>query len=161
MIKCFCDHCSKECSITNIRRWEHVSGDLGIELVILSGKVPYEGHLCDDCVFKINWNFLETKAPQLGIKQQQAKMAEVKADLDKREKELMLQSQRFTDSKKKMDIDEIEADCKAVVEKEYEEILECKDKEIKRITIQLEAMKADLSITKASLKNERIAKASL
>ena len=52
----FCDKCDSPCKNTTTRRWDHITGDLGLEVVILKGDVPSgEIHLCDNCVLDMLW----------------------------------------------------------------------------------------------------------
>jgi hypothetical protein len=55
-----CDLCKTNCPVTTTRRWEHIFGELGLEVVILRGHKPVgDTHICDECILKMFWVMLE------------------------------------------------------------------------------------------------------
>jgi hypothetical protein len=56
----FCDKCDSACKNTTTRRWEHITGDLGLEVVILKGEISTgEVHICEDCILAMLWEIFD------------------------------------------------------------------------------------------------------
>jgi hypothetical protein len=71
MLLSVCDLCKANCPSTTTRRWEHIFGELGLEVVILRGHKPVgDTHVCDGCILKMFWVMVErTNSEFKGLKQ--------------------------------------------------------------------------------------------
>ena len=91
MLLSFCDLCKDTCSTTPTRRWEHIQGELGLEVVILKKDKPVgDTHICDKCVLNMFWVMLE-RSPNSGIRHQKAALDSREHHCNLRESELLKQ----------------------------------------------------------------------
>ena len=89
MLLSFCDLCKDTCPATPTRRWEHIQGELGLEVVVLKHDKPVgDTHLCDKCILNMFWAMLE-KSPNAGIKQLKVNLSAREYDCKLREGELL------------------------------------------------------------------------
>ena len=75
MLLSFCDLCKDTCPATPTRRWEHIQGELGLEVVVLKKDKPVgDTHICDKCILNMFYVMLE-RSPNSGIRQQRNALA--------------------------------------------------------------------------------------
>src|SRR5215470_6703631 len=84
MITFTCDLCSDPCPSTPNRRWTHIAGTTGLEVIILDGEKPSgDRHLCDGCLcdlFKLHLD----RVPNQKIRESMVAFAEREAQLTRR-----------------------------------------------------------------------------
>jgi hypothetical protein len=100
----FCDLCDEQCSGAPTRRWEKVSGEMGLEVVILRGSNPVNGeHLCDECVTKMFWDMVEKHRPNQGLSRLKDAIKQKEIELHKRELAVASQLNDLTALKQQID----------------------------------------------------------
>lgn len=113
MLLSFCDVCKNQCSNSPTRRWEHLTGELGLEVIVLRGVSPVgDTHICDECLLNMFWQMLE-RSPNTGLKQLKFKIASRERECSEREQKIQARETSFEAS-----IGELSNKAKALKERE-------------------------------------------
>jgi hypothetical protein len=79
MIRLFCDACGSPCEGAGGKRYEHVLGEFGIELVLIVGaQARGDAHVCDSCLLKMLFTICKSR-PMTGLSQRLATLQDREA----------------------------------------------------------------------------------